>query len=263
MSPVEAGSPAVPRLVCAKKEFVEPRVRLQAEHRHPYHELLVVQRGCQLARAGNHELRAGPGEVLFFSRGTPHEEWLIPGDSVLKYTIRFEWDVPLSDVPFHLSDGKGRLLELADWIGSEAPNADTLAPTIPEPLLYGLVGELRRAAQRRGQELVERARQIVRREMGHIRSVEGLALALGMSRSHLSRRFMNEAGHAPSDFLRRERLQRARFLLRNTRMAVKEVADAVGISNEQQMCRMIRRAFGVTTRELRGTASRSPRMAAE
>ena len=73
-----------------------------------------------------------------------------------------------------------------------------------------------------------------------------------MSRSHFSRRFTKETGITPVEFLRQERMDHARFLLRSTDMVVKEIASAVGVPSEQQLCRMLRQSFGMTTRELRG-----------
>jgi transcriptional regulator GlxA family with amidase domain len=90
--------------------------------------------------------------------------------------------------------------------------------------------------------------------MDRILGVEDLAKALGMSRSHLSRRLLEEAGLCPTAFLREERLKRAKHLLRNTQLAVKEIAATVGISSEQQLCRLIRQECGTTTREYRAAA---------
>lgn len=251
----ETAGQAGPVLLYAEKEVLDPSSWQVGEHHHEHHEILIFQRGQQCTRIHGDEMVAGPGEMFLFSKGTPHEEWLVPDAEVVKYTLGFKWDIDLSDLPHRIADGCGRLTELADWIAAEVPRHNGVTTPTLEPLLYGLVGEMRRAAQRTGHELKEKARRVVQREMKAILSVQDLAQSLGMSRSHLSRRFCEETGSSPSDFLREERLRRARFLLRNTDMAVKEVAASVGVSSEQQLCRMVKQFCGMTTRELRQLSS--------
>jgi AraC family transcriptional regulator, transcriptional activator of pobA len=222
------------------------------EHTHEHHELLIFQKGHQFARVSGEELVAGPGEVLFYPAGTPHEEWLAPEETVVKFTIGFAWNIDLGDVPSRITDTCGRLIELAEWISSEVPNRGDLNPALPEPLLHGMIGELRRAAQRSGNELRNRAYRVVQQNMSEICSVESLAKRLDMSRSYFCRKFIQETGELPSEFLRQQRLQRAHSLLRNTSMGVKEIAARVGVSSEQQLCRMIRVDSGLTTRKIRG-----------
>lgn len=241
-----------PVLLYAVKETLDPTTWRVGEHHHAHHELLIFQRGQQCTRMGDQEIVASPGEAFFFSAGTPHEEWLIPDSTVVKYTLGFDWDVDLSLLPARLSDSCGRLTEMAEWISAEFEDRGDNHPPIVEPHVYGLVGELRRAANRASADLVSRARAALRREMDCILRVEDLAKVLGMSRSHLSRRLSEEAGICPTTFLREERLRRAKHLLGTTQMGVKEIASTIGVSSEQQLCRMIRQAYGKTTREMRG-----------
>ncbi len=245
---------SVPLLLYAVREELDPTDWYFKEHTHPHHELLIFQKGHQCSTVLGEELVAGPGELFFYPAGTPHEEWLAPEEMVVKYTIGISWDVDLGDLPARVSDGAGRLTEMAEWISSEVPRKGDLDPALPEPLLYGLIGELRRAATRSGNELKSLAHRVVQRDMASIRSVESLAQRLDMSRSYFCRRFVQETGESPSDFLRQQRLGRARSLLRNTTMGVKEIASIVGVSSEQQLCRMIRQECGLTTRDLRGEA---------
>ena len=241
-----------PKLLYAEKELLDPTTWKVGNHYHPHHELLVFVRGHQHTKLDDEDLVAGSGEVFFFSAGTMHEEWLLPDERVIKYTLGFTWDVDLSAFSNRISDSKGRITELADWISAEAPNKGDIIPPRSEPLIYGLVNELRRAINSGGKELAERARRIIRNNIKDGLSVEELAGNLGMSRSHFSRRFTKETGITPVEFLRQERMDHARFLLRSTDMVVKEIASAVGVPSEQQLCRMLRQSFGMTTRELRG-----------
>ncbi len=243
-----------PEVLYGVRETLDPLKWQVAAHTHPHHELLVLMRGHQCTRTKTGELAAGAGEVLFFPAGRVHEEWLVQGESVVKYTLGFNYAAELHDLPPRLSDAKGRITELAEWISSEVPKGHPSEVGIPEPLLHGLVSELKRAAERDGPVLRARARAVLQRDMRQIQSVDGLARALGLSRSHLSRRFVAEVGEPPSEFIRAARLKEARRLLLTTNMAVKEVAAAVGISSEQQLCRLVRKETGMTTRQLRAVS---------
>jgi transcriptional regulator GlxA family with amidase domain len=77
-----------------------------------------------------------------------------------------------------------------------------------------------------------------------------LADALGVSGRHLRRLFMRELRCPPRTWLREERLQTARRLLRRT-ATVQEVAHALSFRNASQFCRDFRARFGQTPSELK------------
>ena len=77
-----------------------------------------------------------------------------------------------------------------------------------------------------------------------------LADALGVSGRHLRRLFMRELRCPPRTWLREERLQTARQLLRSA-ATVQEVAQALSFRNASQFCRDFRARFGQTPSELK------------
>ncbi|HOR78661.1 MAG TPA: cupin domain-containing protein, partial [Anaerolineaceae bacterium] len=59
------------------------------EHKHPHHELIVVQRGRLRIRLSGVEHIAGPGDIALYSANSLHEEWAEDGEPVLTWVCVF------------------------------------------------------------------------------------------------------------------------------------------------------------------------------
>jgi|GEM_PF-3208393 len=248
---INPSSPHAARLLYAEEERLDPVTWRVGNHCHEHHELLVIQQGSQCAIVRGEEEVAAPGEAFLFPKGTHHEEWLLEDCEVVKFTVGFTCPSDLGRLPCRLSDAGGRVSALADWLIADAEKFKPGVDPHGETLLFALVGELQRAAQKSQKDLVATARKAVHAKLSTPLNVTGLATELGMSRSHFSRLFSEESGRCPSEFIRAEKLGHARILLQTTRMALKEVAQAVGVPSEQQLSRMIRKHFGTTASRLR------------
>ena len=74
--------------------------------------------------------------------------------------------------------------------------------------------------------------------------IGALAQEIGIHRSHLAAVFLRNVGLSPQDFLLRLRMERARFLLTQTDMAVQDAAAAVGYDDPLAFSRAFRRYSG-------------------
>jgi transcriptional regulator GlxA family with amidase domain len=81
--------------------------------------------------------------------------------------------------------------------------------------------------------------------------VEEMAQAAGVSPAHLRRLFMQTRNESPLQAINQLRLERARHLLRDTELAVAEIADIVGMSGPTVFCRWYKTATGHTPLEHR------------
>jgi len=81
--------------------------------------------------------------------------------------------------------------------------------------------------------------------------VEGVAEAIGVNRSVLSRRFRAETGIAPTQYLIRWRLQRASVLLQESSVSVRAIAEQCGYRDPAYFARAFRRLTGQTPMECR------------
>jgi len=79
-----------------------------------------------------------------------------------------------------------------------------------------------------------------------------LAGEVGLSAFHFSRLFKKTTGFSPSQYLIRQRIARARRLLRETTRSMIEIGLEVGYSSPSHFAQVFRREVGVTPTEYRG-----------
>lgn len=79
--------------------------------------------------------------------------------------------------------------------------------------------------------LLRKAKDQIDREFSRPLDVESIALAVGMSAGHFSRRFRAEFGEPPYRYLMTRRVERAMTLLRSGDRTVTDVCFAVGFSS--------------------------------
>jgi transcriptional regulator GlxA family with amidase domain len=77
------------------------------------------------------------------------------------------------------------------------------------------------------------------------------AAKLGISASHLRRLVKSDLGVAPSVYLHRYRLARARELLLTTPLSIKQVMISVGCNDPSHFVRSFERHFGLSPRRYR------------
>lgn len=77
-------------------------------------------------------------------------------------------------------------------------------------------------------------------------TVEDMAAAAGLTRSHFSREFRSTFGEPPHAYLLTRRLERAAALLRNTDHSVTEVCFSVGLRSLGSFTSSFTRAFGAS-----------------
>lgn len=89
-----------------------------------------------------------------------------------------------------------------------------------------------------------------------------LAELCNLSTWEFSRVFKREHGLTCRDFLVRTRVDRARWLLSETSMAISRIADAVGFKDLSHFARVFRRSAGVTATQYRQVAGGAERLPA-
>lgn len=78
-----------------------------------------------------------------------------------------------------------------------------------------------------------------------------LAAVAGLSRMHFASQFRAATGLRPHEFLLRRRIRRSEELLRSSRMAILEIALAVGFQTQAHFTTVFKRFAGCTPREWR------------
>lgn len=76
-----------------------------------------------------------------------------------------------------------------------------------------------------------------------------LAKAVGYSRFHMARMFKNETGESPFEYIRRKRLLRSAFALRNEQKKIVDVAFDYMFDSQEGFTRAFSNAFGITPKK--------------
>ncbi len=79
----------------------------------------------------------------------------------------------------------------------------------------------------------------------HDISVDDIAKAVGVSRSHLYRVFMSNVGQSPIDYLTNYRISEACSLLKSTNLSIAEIAVSVGFFDQFYFSRVFKKVKGI------------------
>ena len=85
----------------------------------------------------------------------------------------------------------------------------------------------------------------------HDISVDDIAQAVGVSRSHLYRVFMSNVGQSPIDYLTGYRISEACSLLKNTGLSIAEIAVSVGFFDQFYFSRVFKKRYGCSPSDYR------------
>ena len=102
-----------------------------------------------------------------------------------------------------------------------------------------------------GHAAIDRVVLHIRAHLDTSLDITALAAVAGMSRAHFSRLFMRTNGSWPSEFIQRERMERATRLLVNGQLSVKAVAVACGYDDPNYFAKVFRRAYAISPSEFR------------
>ena len=157
--------------------------------------------------------------------------------------------VPLSSI---MQNGRRSGMEAAALLGKLMDGG-----TPPEgPVLVPPAGIAVRASTEcvaAGDPLVARALALVARNLSRPWGVGQLAAELGVSPAGLSRRFRADLGCAPGAEIARQRLVRAKALLRDTTLGLAEISALCGICNAPYLSNLVRRETGLSPRRYRAS----------
>ena len=78
-----------------------------------------------------------------------------------------------------------------------------------------------------------------------------MAQSVELSPAHFSRMFRKSTGETPHQFVLRQRVERAKDMLREGEMRVLDVAVACGFKTQQHFARVFRQTFGASPTEYR------------
>ena len=102
---------------------------------------------------------------------------------------------------------------------------------------------------------IEEALQRIRRHLHDEIDLNAIGTKSGLSYVQFLRRFKAATGMSPSDYVTALRLQKAKELLSDTPMLVKEIADACGFANEYYFSNFFKKQTGLSPSAFRAALS--------
>lgn len=105
--------------------------------------------------------------------------------------------------------------------------------------------------RRSSEKLLKKADSLIQERYADALNVEGLAALLNVTPQYLIRAFQAHYGETPLARIHKVRLARARELLAQTDLTIKEISDMIGMPNVNHFCRFFRKQTGVSASEWR------------
>ena len=102
-----------------------------------------------------------------------------------------------------------------------------------------------------GSARLRRIKELVDAKMEDDLSLDDMAQSVGLSTAHFARMFRKSTGQTPHQFVLRQRLERAKAMLRAPDARVLDVAVACGFKTQQHFAQVFRDVWGVSPTEYR------------
>jgi transcriptional regulator GlxA family with amidase domain len=90
------------------------------------------------------------------------------------------------------------------------------------------------------------AKQLILDRLGETVEVTELARACALSRSHFSRAFKCSTGLSPQDWIRNQRIARAKQLIQSTDLTLTQISLECGFCDQAHFCHIFTRNEGIT-----------------
>jgi AraC family transcriptional regulator len=102
-----------------------------------------------------------------------------------------------------------------------------------------------------GSARLRRIRELVQAKIEDDLSLDEMAQSVGLSTAHFGRMFRKSTGETPHQFVLRQRIERAKAMLRAPNARVLDVAVACGFKTQQHFAQVFRDVWGVSPTEYR------------
>lgn len=231
---------------------------------HRQYELTYMDKGSMHSIVGGQEYILEPGEMMLYGLDQWHSQYAEENGKVCFLTIAFDMDCDYIDILLNKKlkvDSTGAAL--LNSILRESSQADVLSGDfICCQLMQFLLGMIRRVY--RGELGASLSRLysannengIVDQALRHITvniydklTVAGVAKAVNVSPSYLSVLFSRYLKIKPSDYIRREKLEESKRLIKQGAMNFSQIADELRFSSVCHFSYLFKRWYGMTPSE--------------
>ncbi|CAM2870294.1 AraC family transcriptional regulator [Rariglobus hedericola] len=240
------------------------------EHTHSFHEIGFLLEGDCNWQLGTKRERLHAGDLLFVPAGTKHYEKTPAGASARIGWIGFDFGDEIAEIPgplrVPLASGEynvelKRLFEtvFAERQSDALAHAERAELALREILI--LLCRLRPAGEAikasrapktlRATQLMRSAALTLCSNLAQPMRIRDLAHYHSLSSSHFALLFRRHQGETPRRFLQNARLARAKVLLKEDALNVKEIAAACGYVDAAHFCHAFKAATKLTPKHFR------------
>jgi AraC family transcriptional regulator len=99
---------------------------------------------------------------------------------------------------------------------------------------------------------LRKAIEFVRANLDNCLTLDSMAKAVDLSPSYFGEMFRISTGKTPHQYLREQRMERAKQMLQSKDARILDVAIACGFRTQQHFARIFRRTVGISPRQYRG-----------
>ncbi len=241
-------------VICAGHFLYEPGYELRRDSYDSFLLLYIEEGELQLEYSGQLK-KAAEGDFVFLNCYEPHAYRTKDGCRCLwchmdgKGTAEYYRAViaRLGNV-FSIKNTFPVVFKMKEIFEMFAPGA-----VIKEPLVSKYLTDILTAFLLYEPETLATERDVSEHTISYINehfkdkvTTEVLAKNAGLSPFHFIRIFKEETGITPHEYLLRTRIDMAKYLLKNTNMAVKDICFATGFSCESVFCSAFKRSSGLS-----------------
>ncbi len=234
--------------------------RYQPRHDHGEARLIVTVRGGFTEDWERLSHTCGPDSVLMRPAGEMHTN-RYSAKGALCINVRFgaEWSDRLEEYGIRGgSNGSAEVRSVADRLYRELRAGDSALPiaiqcgVLEIMSLFSRLQSPRR--ERHAPHWIESTKELLRSRLNGPPDLFETARLAGVHPAHLSRVFRQFTGMTIGTYLRRQRVDFACSLLRESQRSLADIALEAGFCDQAHFSRMFRRQIGVSPKEFRSLA---------
>ena len=245
--------------------------RIRFEYRLPMHHFVLVESGVLEARSVDGGFTARAGDLVCFRPAPSNIYGVEPGTIIYQAHLTFAppprsrwpmWLDPIGPLPNRLPMGN-HFAEMRTVFESLCLELDKqgdihkLRALAAVHQILALIVQVAAGtdAERTRLDAWQRARLRLQQELSREIKIGALAQELGFSTDYFIRHFKSRFGLSPMEYRTRARIREAVRLLRNTDLAVKEIAFRLGWHDTNLLANHCRQLLGRTPTDIRSGKS--------
>lgn len=233
--------------------------------RNDYH-ILYIARGCCYVCENGLETRAEAGSVIIYLPGEPQKYHFLAEDKSISYYIHFTGEnINIILDEFGLNNQRisdiglsSTVCSLFDKLITEFQLKRAYYEYYCQGLLLNILSVISRKISDRTNDIrhetntrMNEIRKMMHTQFDVTKSVEDYAKTCNLSESRFSHIFKEEFGISPKHYMIKIKIQKAKDLIKDTDLSICQVAEMVGIDNQNYFSRLFKKHTGLSPNQYR------------